>query len=60
MSDAGRMAGRLASSYREADVRGAERRRRVQATSDIASKTAVEGAPRFGVGTFLRLMPWHA
>ena len=60
MSDTGRMQGRLASSYRQADVRGAERRRRAKTTTDAAPKTAVEDASRFGVGTFLRLMPWRA
>ena len=57
MSDAGRMALRLASSYREDDRRRADERRRLVARLvDGSAATSVERTARLAVTTILRLI----
>ena len=66
MSDYGRMSGRLASSYRQDDRRGADDRRRIRGVVDDPSKPMVQrdrlvqSGPRLGFASFLRLIPWLA
>ena len=54
MSDHGRMARRLADSYRQDDRRRADDRRRMQAVIDRPSTAPVAHTPRLGIPTILR------
>lgn len=60
MNDAGRMARRLADSYREDDRRDADRQRRSLATPGTRRGRAAKPAPRPGFAMIVRLIPWLA
>ena len=60
MSDHGRMAQRLATSYREDDRRRADDRRRMQAVVDRPSAAPAAHAPRLAIPTILRRIAWFA
>ena len=60
MSDHGRMARRLATSYREDDWRRADDRRRVQAAIDRPSTAPAGHAFQLRIPTILRRVAWFA
>ena len=60
MSDHGRMARRLATSYREDDRRRADDRRRMQAVIDRPSIAPAGHALRLRIPTILRRVAWFA